>query len=315
MFISESYRAEWLRKTRFVVVLWYEYCESGGVVITKNNRDVKKFITLSMTLVGVAWMQVVEAQNSLVHADSVLLSDRIEGDYEVRRYQVSTPMEADYALHYAISSATLNPKMGENPLELDNLKMLMNHFQDTLHQVEQIHITGYASPDGPDLLNDRLAKQRAENVKGYVGEHYATSQNCPIVLTSAIAPWSAVREKLAASKVEGRDEALKIIDSSHTSAEKQQALKAMPAVWAFLAREALPPLRRVEVDVNYKQRAVVTTRVAIPPKLAPKPTPTITPQPEPVATHAKVQDPCCEELLRSETLGIIVAMPTSAVDY
>lgn len=283
----------------------------------------KRFFTLSLALVPLLWSWKAEAQHTLAHPDSVLLSTTVEGADEVRRYQVSTPMEADYALHYAISSAALNPKMGENPAELDNLATLMHHFQDTLHQVEQIHITGYASPDGPETLNTQLAKQRAENMKGYVSSHFKCSSNCPVVLNSAIAPWSAVREQLAASAVEGRDEALKILDSNHTPAEKQTALKAMPQVWRFLAHEVLPPLRRAEVDVSYKQRDVVTTRVALAPK--PKPTPTTTPTPQPApkaavkpvvtAQQTKPQDPCCEELLISETVGIIVAMPGSAVDY
>ena len=285
----------------------------------------KRFFTLSLALVSLLWGRNAEAQQTLAHPDSVLLSTTVEGADEVRRYQVSTPMEADYALHYAISSAALNPKMGENPGELDDLAALMAHFRDTLHQVEQIHITGYASPDGPETLNSQLAKQRAENMKSYVSSHFKSSCSCPVVLDSAIAPWSAVREQLAASSVEGRDEALKILDSNHTPAQKQAALKAMPQVWSFLAHEVLPPLRRAEVDVSYKQCDVVTTRVAMASKPTPTSAPTIqsTPCPAPksatkpvvTAQQTKPQDPCCEELLMSETVGIIVAMPGSAVDY
>ena len=140
-----------------------------------------------------------------------------------------------------------------------------------------------------------------------------------MVVNSAIAPWSDVRAKLAASNIEGRDEALTILDSNHTPAEKQTALKALPAVWHFLAHEVLPPLRRVAVDVRYKQGEVVTTRVAVAPKPTPAPASTPTPQttPKPVVTAQQTRqtDPCCEELLTSETLGMIVAMPGSEVDF
>ena len=267
------------------------------------------------------WGRNAEAQQTLAHPDSVLLSTTVEGADEVRRYQVSTPMEADYALHYAISSAALNPKMGENPGELDDLAALMAHFRDTLHQVEQIHITGYASPDGPEQLNASLAKQRAQNFEHYADKQFGIAGKYDVVLNSVIAPWSDVRAKLAASNVAGRDEALKILDGNHTPAEKQTALKALPAVWHFLAHEVLPPLRRVEVDVRYKQGEVVTTRVAMAPKPTPtpKPAPTPAPQatPKPVVTAQQPHqaDPCCEELLTSKTLGIIVAMPGSEVDY
>lgn len=257
------------------------------------------------------WSLSAEAQHQPSQRDSVLLSNRIEGNDEVRSYRVDTPMEADYALHYAISSATLNQRMGDNPEELKELTDLMQTLKDTMHRVEAIHITGYASPDGPEGLNRSLARHRAENFKGYADKQYGLSKRCNVALNSEIAPWSEVRAKLAASSIEGRDEALKILDSNHTPAEKQAALKQMPIVWSYLAREVLPPLRRVEVDVKYKEGRVVETRTVIAPKPAPKPAPA------PVATTRPVkrQDPCCDELLMSETLGIIVAMPDSEVDF
>lgn len=281
----------------------------------------KRIFTLSWILSALLLCPKAEAQHTLQHPDSVLLSSSIEGSSEVRRYRVTTPMEADYALHYAISSATLSQSMGENPTELDALSALMHHFADTLHSVEQIHITGYASPDGPESLNASLAKQRAQNFQHYANKQFGIAGKYDVVLNSAIAPWSDVRAKLAASNVAGRDEALKILDGNHTPAEKQAALKTLPAVWNFLAREVLPPLRRVEVDVRYKQGEVVTTRVAVAPKPTPtpKPAPTPAPQatPKPVVTAQQTRqaDPCCKELLTSETLGIIVAMPGSEVDF
>ena len=281
----------------------------------------KRIFTLSLALSALSFCPKAEAQHSLQHPDSVLLSTTMEGSSEVRRYRVTTPMEADYALHYAISSAALNQSMGANPTELADLSTLMHHFADTLHSVEQIHITGYASPDGPEQLNASLAKQRAQNFEHYADKQFGIAGKYDVVVNSAIAPWSDVRAKLAASNIAGRDEALKILDGNHTPAEKQTALKALPAVWHFLAHKALPPLRRVEVDVRYKQGEVVTTRVAVAPKPTPAPASTPTPAsqttPKPVVTaqQPRQTDPCCEELLTSETLGIIVAMPGSEVDY
>ena len=107
----------------------------------------KRIFTLSLALSALSFCPKAEAQHTLQHPDSVLLSTTMEGSSEVRRYRVTKPMEADYALHYAISSAMLNRSMGENPAELEGLSALMHHFADTLHRVEQIHITGYASPD------------------------------------------------------------------------------------------------------------------------------------------------------------------------
>ncbi len=277
----------------------------------------KKIYPLILASVALAWSLQAEAQHTLSKPDSVLLSETKSSTETVRNYRVTTPMEADYAMHYAISSAQLNKTMGDNPEELEELTQLMNRLKDSLNRVDAIHIMGYASPDGPAQLNGSLANQRATNFKHYVVKQYALPEGCRVVLGGEIAPWSAVREKLAQSSVAGRDEALKILDGNHTPAEKQAALKQMPAVWQFLAREALPPLRRVEVDVKYRESQLVETRT----KLAPKPAPQPQPTPEAVVVLVEEEvvpskeDPCCDELLMSETLGIIVAMPGSEVDF
>ena len=39
-------------------------------------------------------------------------------------------------------------------------------------QVKSVTITGYASPDGPLALNERLAKNRAQSLKNYVDEQF-----------------------------------------------------------------------------------------------------------------------------------------------
>lgn len=274
------------------------------------------FILASVALIG---SLQAEARHTLTQPDSVLVSQSVEGNEEVRHYRVITPKEADYEMHYAISSVALNQAMGSNAEELKELSNLMNHVRDTLNSVEQIHIMGYASPDGPEAMNSSLANHRAKNFKQYVVKRFALPKECNVVLGGSIAPWSDVREKLAQSSIAGRDEALKILDSSHTPAEKQAALKKMPEVWQFLAREALPPLRRVEVDVKYREGELVEKRVAVAPKPAPAPTPKPTPEAVVELVVEEVvprqDDPCCDELLMSETLGIIVAMPGSEVDY
>ena len=69
--------------------------------------------------------------------------------------------------------------------------------------------------------------------------------------------------------------------------------------------------------MKYREGQLVETRT----KLAPKPAPQPQPTPEAVVVLVEEEvvpskeDPCCDELLMSETLGIIVAMPGSEVDF
>lgn len=255
------------------------------------------------------------AQNSVVKPDSVLLSNEMEGDYQVKRYLVSEEEDADYVLHYRINNATMNRSMNGNEAELVDLKNLVTGFlADTLNEVEQVKITGYASPDGPLALNTSLAKRRAEDVKKYVDQQYHFSKKYAVTLDSEVSPWSALREAVAKSSIPMKDSVLMILDSRHTDADKQLALKRMPAVWNYLAANILPSMRKVDLVIDYAAKSIVEQRVAV---AKPKPTPAPTPTPEVIVVEEVVEqvDPCCRELCESDQLGVMVDMTEVEVDF
>lgn len=238
-----------------------------------------------------------------------MLSEAVEGDYQVKRYRVNEVDDADYALHYKINNATLNSSLNGNEAELIDLKNLVTGFlTDTLTNVKHIVITGYASPDGPITLNRSLAKRRAEDVKKYVDQHYNFSNKYHVALQSEVPAWSSLRDAVAASAVPMKDSVLMILDSRHSEADKQLALKKMPQVWNYLAANILPPVRKVEVEIDYAAGTIVEqrTRIAAP-----------APEPEVIVVEEveEVIDPCCRELCESDQLGIIIDMPDVAVDF
>lgn len=282
---------------------------------------VKKILSFSLALFGLVALHTAQAQATAPKPDSVLLSERTEGDYRVSRYQVNEPLQAAYEIHYRINEALLQQSLGENGAELDSLKQLVGHLRDTLNALERVHITGYASPDGPALLNNALAKRRAESMQAYLMKQLGMSSRDVVALDSKIVSWDVVRAAVAGSTIPKRDAVLAILDSDTTPMEKQAALKSHPEVWRYLAAQILPPLRYAAVDLCYKQGRIVEkrTRIAAPkPAPKPKPTPTVKPTPAPVAkaTDSPCRtDPDCAELLETETLGIIVAMPGTEVDF
>lgn len=244
-------------------------------------------------------------------ADSVLLSDDADGDYRVRRYLVKEQDDADYSIRYRISSAQLNTSFEGNQSQLSGLGELVDGLlADTLTQVERVSITGYASPDGPLALNRNLARRRMQDFRNYVDRRYGFSRKYDVQSGSAVVSWADIRNEIAASAVPDRPRVLEILDSNLPDADKQAALKRMPAVWNYLAANILPPLRRVEVQIDYGQGVVVEQRTR-----CPRPVPEEIIVVEPACPPPAPQDPCCEELCRSSRLGVIVAMPDNDVDF
>lgn len=285
--------------------------------MNQHHAIVKKYVIptlLSLALAAVA--TTAAAQSSASRADSVLLSETTEGDLLVRRYLVKERDDADYSIRYRISSAQLNTSLDGNSAELAGLGELVEGLlADSLTQVSRVAITGYASPDGPLQLNQTLARRRMQDFKNYVDRRYGFSRKYDVQTASEVVPWSEVRSAVASSSIPDRQRVLEILDGSASPADKQAALKRMPAVWDYLAARILPPLRRVAVEIDYGQGSIVEQRVR---RTPPTPAPEVVLVLEESVTADPCnprRDPCHDDLMQSGLLGVIVAMPDSEVDF
>lgn len=206
-------------------------------------------------------------------ADTVMLSDRIEGDYQVRRYLIRSMDDVDYSIHYRISMAKLNAALKGNTQALNELNGFVEGLMsDTTRRVSEVIITGYASPDGSVAYNERLAAQRANDFKAYLDSKYGFSQHYNVRVNSVAEDWASTRAAIASSSIPDRTMVLGIIDDSQSPMAKEQALKRNPAVWNYLAGQILPPMRRVEVAIGYATDRIVEQRTLVKrPAPAPKP--------------------------------------------
>mgnify|MGYP000644649528 CR=1 FL=1 len=90
---------------------------------------------------------------------------------------------------------------------------------------------------------------------------------------------------------------LGILDGKQSSDAKELALKKIPAAWEYMIKHILPPLRRVELTINYGAGSIVEQRTMIPkPKIAPQPA-------------GQGCEPCGCEVVDESITGIIVEMP------
>ena len=225
--------------------------------------------------------------------DTTLLSDRVEGDYRVRRYLVRSTEDVDYSIRYRISVAKLNAALGGNTQALNELNTFVEGMmQDTSRRVCEVIITGYASPDGSVAYNRQLAARRANDFKAYVDSKYDFSKHYNVTVNSEAEDWQMTHDAIAASSIPDRAAVLAVVDGTLPPMQKEQALKRMPAAWSYLAAQILPPMRRVEVMIGYATERIVEQRT-----LVPRPAPAPAPQ----------QDDYV--VVEEDVSGVIVEMP------
>ncbi len=234
-------------------------------------------------------------------ADSVLLSERVEGNTLIRRYRIDRTQNADYRILYRINTATLSKQLGENSHELQALERIIRTIlADSAHRNGRMQITGYASPDGPSEFNERLARARLRDFMGYANAQYDLSNRMNPRTASQVESWESCRSYMEASSIPERQAVLRLIDDPGlTPHEKQSRLEQMPEAWEYLKREVLPLLRRVEVVMEYGEQQIVEERQPI-----------VARRPQPVVAQSKPSDPCGECPVVDERItGFIVEYP------
>lgn len=251
--------------------------------------------------------------------DSVLLSQKRDGNYMVCKYLVKHDRNNDFAVRYRINLSTMSPTSDGNGSELAALNAFMDSLaRDTTMHIHSVTITGYASPDGVESSNLRLANARAVNFKNYLDNRYGLSKKYKVNIEAVVDDWDSCLAALDRSKIEDSERAAAIIRSRESRADKQRSLKSMPKVWNYLAADVLPPLRQADIEFYYGQDGIAETRTRVA-------------ETRPAETTAVAQKPrqhenrcccCCGEVITSNvtcvedmTNGLIVEMDDVDVDF
>lgn len=227
--------------------------------------------------------------------DSVLLSKRTEGNYEIRQYLVKgqNAMDADYTVYFPIGSSKMVETFSDNAAEIKALKAFVMKFKsDTLKCVKSVKIKGWASPDGSQSLNQKLAQARVATFVAYLKSQCPAMKNCAIETSSAVATWKDCLPMLESASLANYKAAAEIINGDHIEAVKEAHLAKLPDVWAYLKSKVLPTLRCTQIEIEYTQSTIVEQRTMIK-NTTPAPTaaPVVTsfPTPAPAATPAPQQ--------------------------
>lgn len=202
-----------------------------------------------------------------------MLPEMLAADFTPRRYELIIPRDQLAALeqnlndvvktrivsksahvNFEVGKTLLLPNFGDNPAELAAITATIDSICcDKDVTVGNVHIHGYASPEGTYRLNTRLAAGRTEALRQYVDGKY----NFGSKLTTASTPedWQGLREWVAASALIDKDAILRLIDSQMADDAKELALQdRFPNTYKILLWEVYPTLRRSDYTIEYTVR-------------------------------------------------------------
>ena len=157
---------------------------------------------------------------------------------------------------FPVNMTNLYPDYRNNPAELQKIIATIDSVRnDEDITINEITIKGYASPESPWDNNTRLAKGRTATLKRYVENLYDFDRN---LIKTDYQPedWDGLREFVATSGLEHKNEILAIIDDTTLSPDPKEALikKSYPEEYNFLLRNVYPGLRHSDYTILYTIR-------------------------------------------------------------
>ena len=116
-----------------------------------------------------------------------------------------------------------------------------------------VEVTAYASPDGELGLNETLAGNRESNATKYIKRQMKKQKMEGNVDTKYTAEdWDGFKTLVEKSNIQDKEVILRVLSMYNDPEKREAEIKNLSSVYATLADEILPQLRRARLTMNYE---------------------------------------------------------------
>ena len=226
--------------TEYDVQVPYEAWMDNSELILREEWTSCHDAALSEELIAIAEISQPQSQPSTTTPTSSI-STLPRMAYAIPTTSDATQSEqSSIDILFAVNQSNINAAFMDNKEQIDELRKALANSSD----IKEIHLTGYASPEGPYEFNKALAARRAESVKKYLANNNL-STTTDVVVHSYPAKWDEVKRLLNDTYIENWQGITAIIDdTSISAADKNIAIrKKYPVEYEFMLRSWYPKLR------------------------------------------------------------------------
>jgi Flp pilus assembly protein TadD len=155
--------------------------------------------------------------------------------------------------------------------ELSDWKSLVKEASQAPNKKVSVEVSAYASPDGGVTLNDKLAAGREKNTNDYLSKELKKSKvDVPLTANYTAQDWEGFKQLVEKSNIQDKNLILRVLSTYADPAERETQIKNISSVYAVLADEILPQLRRSRLTANVeivgKSDAEITQQASSNPK-------------------------------------------------
>ena len=157
-------------------------------------------------------------------------------------------------IDFPVNKTEIFPDYRRNPQELEAIRHTIDEMQsDEDITINSVTFTGYASPEGPYTLNERLAKGRTEALIDYVTRYFDFPRKA-LEYSWVAEDWAGLEERVKGmDDLRDKEALLQLIadDSFEPDVKDQRLKKEFPDDYYILLTKVYPALRHTVYKVNY----------------------------------------------------------------
>lgn len=170
-------------------------------------------------------------------------------------FQRVTEAKQEANIKFLIQQANLRKSELKNNSVTEFVSLLdrINKDREGLN-LKNIELSSYASPDGGEKLNDKLARQRKDNTEKYLNQQLKATKmgEAEVDAKYTAQDWEGFQELVKASDIQDKDVILRVLSMYQDPEERESQIKNLSAGFRELADGILPQLRRSRMTINYE---------------------------------------------------------------
>jgi tetratricopeptide (TPR) repeat protein len=144
-------------------------------------------------------------------------------------------------------------------LTKDEIKSLQDFIASTVKdenlEFKGVKVSAFASPDGPETLNEKLSGDRGKTTEKWLSDVFKKSKVAGkpadyVTLQSIAEDWDGFQKLVQASDIQDKELILRVLSMYSDPAVREKEIKNLSKVYLVLAEKILPQLRRSKMIAN-----------------------------------------------------------------
>ena len=220
--------------------------QESELYLTFDARVGKKTVKIPDVKVATGVLATSElCKRTLASANGALSPDA---------FQRIVKQELEANIKFLIGQANLRKSELQNNSVQEFVRLLKDIAakQETL-RLDNVEVTGFASPDGGYDVNDRLASNRRAVAQKYVDQQMKQAgANGSIDTKYTAEDWDGFKQLVQASNIQDKDVILRVLSMYQDPEEREAQIRNISSAFRELADGILPQLRRSRLIANYE---------------------------------------------------------------